>query len=213
MEELVPGCPEVFTTCTPATSPASAWVMLVTFFVAMFSEVTIFALPVNDFLRMVLYPVVTITSSSSFPGLRVTLKSSLLALSSMDVYPTKLTSMTASSATSMVKFPSKSVETPLLVPFSMTVAPGSGSPPSSSTVPLMERCAHPLNANSIKANDTSRFFFILLYIVNKRLKLSNSLLNPNGINLFHKKRESVWPSLLIYFFKKVMDDFQLTLLG
>ena len=152
---------------------------------------------------MVLYPVVTITSSSSFPGLRVTLKSSLLALSSTGVYPIKLTSITASSATSMVKFPSKSVETPLLVPFSMTVAPGSGSPPSSSTVPLMERCAHPLNANSIKANDTSRFFFILLYIVNKLLKLLISLLNPNGITLFHKKKGKRLASpFLNYFFKK-----------
>ena len=99
------------------------------------------------------------------------LKSSLLALTSNVVYPIKLTSITASSATSMEKFPSKSVETPLLVPFSITVAPGSGSPPSSSTVPLMLRCAHPLNASSIKANDSSKCFFIFIYIVNKKLNV------------------------------------------
>ena len=41
---------------------------------------------------------------------------------------------------SMEKFPSKSVVTPALLPITLTVAPGSGTPLSSVIVPVMVCC-------------------------------------------------------------------------
>ena len=105
---------------------------------------------------------VTITSSSWFPWARLMLTtSSAPTVTAVVSYPTKLNSRTFPSATSMLKFPSKSVETPFDVPCSRTVAPGSGIPWSSVTVPVMVFCAI-ANCNESKENTNSLLKLFIL---------------------------------------------------
>ena len=77
------------------------------------------------------YPVTT-TSSSSLSAAKVTaIWSWPPTATSCVAKPTKETTKTSSAPADMLKFPSKSVVVPLLVPLTTTVAPGRG--PSSLT--------------------------------------------------------------------------------
>ena len=64
----------------------------------------------------------------------------------------------------MVKLPSKSLDTPLLVFCSTIVAPGSGIPLSSETTPVTVFCAITVNAKSIMTVD-KRSIFLMLYFL------------------------------------------------
>ena len=71
----------------------------------------------------------------------------------------------------MVKFPSKSVETPLVVPFSTMLTPGIGIFELSNTVPVTVPWA---NATVEQINATANIKIrVVLFIINKRLVLKS----------------------------------------
>ena len=68
--------------------------------------------------------------------IRIGLEGSVTATSFVAI-PRNETSRTGFPVTFMVKLPSRSVEVPVLVPLMSTAAPGTGSPNSSTTLPLI----------------------------------------------------------------------------
>ena len=161
----LPGCPDPFTTVTPATSPANACDMLETDFACKFSALTTVAVPVKACFVLVPYPTTTTSSKTLLSS------TTILALTVLDapiffstgVKPKYLKTKTSPLFARIEYFPSKSVSVPLLVPFTDILTPGKG-PEFSVTVPeTVLSCANEIctiNAKSSVKNPLNFVFIV-----------------------------------------------------
>ena len=131
-----PGDPDCELIFTPAICPCKACSVRTGFSFSMaFAPKTLTA-PVTSFLRCVPYPTTTISSSASATADNVIVKLVLLFTATSCVsYPMyEITRIASLETLSNWNKPSKSVVVPLVVPFTKTVAPGSGMPLSASVM-------------------------------------------------------------------------------
>lgn len=133
-----PGSPLVDTALRPGVIPTRADDILATGAWRISSPVTAVMAPVTLTFFCVANAVTTTSSRCCLSSFR-TMASLVLFPAGMFVSekPMHVTRMTALSGTSSQKFPSASVIVPFFVPASMTVAPMTGIPASSTTLPVM----------------------------------------------------------------------------
>ena len=128
---LIPpsGSSVFFTILKPVLLPCKRSPTLFTGMVSICSVLIVDTEPVRSLFFTDPYPIITTSSKLAASSKRVISKESVLATTlSTDVKPMKLMVNVDCSPTEIVKLPSKSVVTPLSVPFSRTAAPGSGFP-------------------------------------------------------------------------------------
>ena len=123
----------------------------------------------KDFFALLIPNEVTTTSSKALSVASITLiVVDESTETDWEAYPTKL-KISVSPLEALIEYsPSKSVETPFVVPSTKTVAPGYGTPFSSVTVPLIDcACMENPKANNIRKVDrmVSNFVFICFIFV------------------------------------------------
>ena len=160
---LSPGCPFDETACTPATAPARAFEMLDTWRLPISSAFITEAEPVKASFLAVPYAT-TITSSIACVSSFITTFTRVFPATAIrwGSYPMNVTERVPSAGAESEYWPAALVVVPIEVPSTMTVAPATGFPFASETVP--ETCLFWANAyapsTKTAINDSTIFLTI-----------------------------------------------------
>ena len=194
---------------TPAICPCSACSVRTGFsFWIDFASRTLTA-PVSSFFRCVPYPIITISSNTFASTANAIEKFSTLftAISWVSKPMYEITKVADLSTFNSWKTPSKSVVVPLLVPLTITVAPGNGTPVSASVMVPLISCASVMVVVKSTTNEfISRLFIIVRFcsnviqqncMITKNIYTKSIQCKKKGVKLSKSQRKDILCKILV----------------